>query len=184
LRGLSPGTQKIFTLTEGERIHHGLELTDVWPCVTSLVPLDESVTELNAATFRKHYRDQGERCWLIRSCETELSSTLRRYLDSVPANQRATTTCTNRDEWYRFKPFPVSKILVASGFIGNRPKVVRNVIGAHHVGSVYGVFGSSGDWYSVARKLREFDFGARVVKHSGRLKKVEVRQLNSVLNDA
>src|SRR5690606_25477002 len=117
------------------------------------------------------------------SCEEDLSPTLRRYLDAIPAERRATTTCMNRDTWYRFRPFPVSKILVASGFVGSGPKVVRNIIGAHHVGSVYGVFGSCKNWRLVARKLREFDFSARVVKHSGRLRKVEVRQLNSVLND-
>jgi hypothetical protein len=35
-RGMSPGTQSVFTLTEGERVHGGLRHEDVFPCVTSL----------------------------------------------------------------------------------------------------------------------------------------------------
>jgi hypothetical protein len=42
MRGMSPGTQKVFALTEGERVHAGLSLDDVLPCATTLrnVPLD------------------------------------------------------------------------------------------------------------------------------------------------
>ena len=37
MRGLSPGTQKVLTLTEGERVRNGLQIDrDVVPCVTSL----------------------------------------------------------------------------------------------------------------------------------------------------
>jgi len=183
LRGLSPGTQKVFTLTEGERIHHGLALTDVWPCITSLMPLSDTATKLDQSAFKKYYRDRGEKCWLIRSSEPTLSRSLRRYLDFVPKELRDTSTCNDRDSWYQFKPFPVSQILVASGFVGSGPKVVRNIIGAHHVGSVYGVFGPPTGSQRICRHLRTFDFERRVVKHSGHLKKVEVRQLNSVLSD-
>jgi hypothetical protein len=184
LRGLSPGTQKVFTLTEGDRIHHGLALTDVWPCVTSLTALDEGVRDLDEQTFRKYYRDRGEKCWLIRSSESKLSPALIRYLEGVPAAARDTSTCNDRDTWYRFRPFHVAQILIASGFVRRGPKVVRNLIGAHHVGSVYGVFGPHSGCAPVANRLRKFDFEGRVVKHSGHLKKIEVRQLNSVLNDA
>ena len=183
LRGLSPGTQKVFTLSEGERIHHGLALTDVWPCVTSLARLDAKVTRLDQVAFKKYYRDRGEKCWLVRSSEQTLSHALRRYLEFVPKEIRNTSTCNDRDDWFRFKPFPISQILVASGFVGCGPKVVRNAIGAHHVGSVYGVFGPPTGTQRVCRHLRALDFERRVVKHSGQLKKIEVRQLNSVLNE-
>jgi hypothetical protein len=183
LRGLSPGTQKVFTLTEGERKHHGLTPDDVWPCVTSLMPVSKEITELNDETFKKFYRDAGEKCWLIRSSEKTLSPTLQRYLKSVPPEARATSTCTARKPWYRFKPFPVGQLLIASGFVDFGPKVLVNKIGAHHVGSVYGVFAAKKDRVRVRESLRAFNFERRVVKHSGHLKKIEVRQLNSVLAD-
>jgi hypothetical protein len=183
LRGLSPGTQKVFTLTEGERIHHGLGLTDVWPCVTSLMPLPPDYTELNAATFRKYYRDAGEKCWLIKSSEKTISPELMRYLDGVDEALRDTATCTNRETWYAFKPFPVGRLLVASAFTKFGPKIVKNTIRAHHVGSVYGTFGPATATWKLLNALREFDFERRVVQHSGKLKKIEVRQLNSVLSD-
>ena len=183
LRGLSPGTQRVFTLTEGERIHHGLSLADVWPCVTSLMPLPPETMTLDEATFRKFYRDAGEKCWLIRSSERRLRPELRRYLAAVAPEDRATATCTSRDLWYAFKPFPISQLLVASGFVSFGPKVVKNTIKAHHVGSVYGAFGSAGGSAQVLSALRAFDFERRVVQHSGHLKKIEVRQLNSVLSD-
>ncbi len=183
LRGLSPGTQRIFTLTEGERIHHGLSLDDVWPCVTSLMPLPVDCAELDESAFRKHYRNAGERCWLIRSSEKTVSARLKRYLDSVSPELRATSTCTDREVWYAYKPFPVSRLLVASGFVSLGPKVVKNVIKAHHVGSVYGVFGPRVGGDRIATALRAFNFERRVVQHSGRLKKIEVRQLNAVLTD-
>jgi hypothetical protein len=183
LRGLSPGTQRVFTLTEGERIHHGLAMADVWPCVTSLMPLPPETTVLDASAFRKFYRDAGEKCWLIRSNETEMSPEMRRYLAAVEPGVRATATCANRDVWYAFKPFPVSQLLVASGFVNFGPKMVKNVVRAHHVGSVYGAFGPAIGSPQTISALRSFNFERRVIRHSGRLKKIEVRQLNSVLSD-
>lgn len=183
LRGLSPGTQKVFTLTEGERIHHGLSVADVWPCVTSLKPLPKDCTALNVAAFRKYYRDAGEKCWLIKSSEKSISPELRRYLDAVPEGARGTATCLKRETWSAFKPFPVCRLLVASGFTEFGPKIVKNVVRAHHVGSVYGTFGPAGSAPQLLTSLRKFNFERRVVQHSGKLKKIEVRQLNSVLSD-
>lgn len=183
LRGLSPGTQKVFTLTEGERIHHGLSRDDVWPCVTSLLPLDANATVLDAESFRRYYRDNGQKCWLIRSSENHISPQLSQFIESVEPSARATATCTDRPTWYQFKPFPVSLILVASGFTAFGPKVVRNAMQVHHVGSVYGVFGPDKKTDTIVSALRKFNFEKRVVRHSGRLKKIEVRQLNAVLTD-
>lgn len=183
LRGLSPGTQKVFTLTEGERIHHGLSLSDVWPCVTSLMPLPADSADLNADSFRKYFRDAGHKCWLIKSSEREISPELKRYLDAVKEEDRATATCTDRDVWFAYKPFPVSQLLVASGFTHFGPKVVKNSVHAHHVGSVYGTFGPEALAPKLLSALKDFNFERRVVQHSGKLKKIEVRQLNSVLSD-
>ena len=56
LRGLSPGSQKLFTLTEGERIHYGLAKTDVVPCVTTLKEVPSSLKALTKASFKKLLR--------------------------------------------------------------------------------------------------------------------------------
>lgn len=181
LRGLSPGTQKIFTLTEGERIHHGLSLDDVMPCVTTLKGLDNQTAVLTKKTFNKCFRDAGEKCWLIKSHENILSDKLASYLRSIPKSDYQTATCLDRDAWYEFKPFPEADILVASGFTHYGPKTVRNVVGAHHVGSVYGVFAPKRNHAKLVRKIKAYDFENRVIAHSGKLKKIEIRQLNGVL---
>jgi hypothetical protein len=181
-RGLSPGTQKVLTLTEAARAHLGLQPnTDVVPCVTSLRHLPSNVLTLNAATFREHYRDAGKKCWLIRT-DTRPSPALRRYLNSVAECDRATATCTNRDRWWCFTMPSVASILVSSGFRGSSTKAVKNDIRARAVGSVCGV-------YRVKRREREkyvatmrsLAVGTRVVAHSNGLKKLEINQLNSIL---
>jgi hypothetical protein len=181
LRGLSPGTQKVFTLTEGERIHHGLSMDDVMPCVTTLKGLDRQAEALTKRIFDKHFRDAGEKCWLIKSHNKKLSHALASYLKSVPKSAYQTSTCLERDPWYEFKPFPEADILVASGFTHFGPKAVRNIIGAHHVGSVYGVFAPKQDHADLVAKLKLYNFENRVIAHSGKLKKIEIRQLNGVL---
>lgn len=52
LRGLSPGTQKVFTLSEGERIHFGLKLSDVKPCITSLRDVPQDIHALSRSSFK------------------------------------------------------------------------------------------------------------------------------------
>lgn len=62
-RGLSPGTQKVLTLTEGERVHAGLRVgSDVVRCVTSLRQLPAGIIQLSAEVFNAHYRDAGLKC--------------------------------------------------------------------------------------------------------------------------
>lgn len=183
MRGMSPGTQKVFTLTEGQRIHAGLRREDVLPCVTSLRNIPESLTSLTAKAFRVRFIDAGERCWLIRSHE-EPSARLRSYLDHVPPSLRATWTCTSRDPWYRFDLHPCPALLVANGFTKHGPKVALNGVGAYAVGAVCGVH--TNDGHFPLRRLRQFlrgiDFEKRVVAHSGCLRKIEIRQINTVLN--
>jgi hypothetical protein len=183
LRGLSPGSQKIFTLTEGERIRAGLSKRDVVPCVTSLKNVPRDIRVLNRATFDKYFVQAGEKCWLIRSSETKRSVGLNTYLKSVPEAKRQTSTCLNQTPWFNYKPHPVPQLLFSAGFTKFSPKVLINSVGAHAVGSVYGI--DSKKKLPTRRLqvyLREFDFEKRVVAHSGKLKKIEVKQLNSVLN--
>jgi hypothetical protein len=182
LRGMSPGTQKVFTLTEGERIHAGLTRDDVLPCVTTLRDLPRTVTKLTAEVFRKRFLDSGAKCWLIRSHE-ELSPSLKAYLDSAPESLRDTWTCSNREEWYKFDLHPCPSLLVATGFTSYGPKVLVNTYGAYAVGAVCGIHAK--DRYIPRERLRAFlsniNFEKRVVAHSGSLKKIEMRQLNAVL---
>ena len=55
-RGLSPGTQKVLTLSDGERARLGLRVdVDVVPCVTLLKHLPVGEARLDGATFEKFY---------------------------------------------------------------------------------------------------------------------------------
>ena len=183
LRGLSPGGQEIFVLTEEERLHFGLKKKrDVAPCVTSLRVLPIELQDLDSDGFKKYYIDAGQRCWLIRSDKKNLSSELQAYLKSVGSSWNKYTTCTLRETWYQYKIHATPQLLASSGFVGKRPKVTLNSVGAVAVGAVYALFckdKSQADM--LARRLSKYDFSKRVVSHSNNLKKVEVRQFNAVL---
>lgn len=183
LRGLSPGSQRIFTLSEGERIHNGLGLCDVVPCVTSLRHIPPNLASLTAVTFEKCLVRTGEKCWLLRSDEDNRSAALDAYLKAVPEPDRQTYTCRNQSPWFKYRPHPVPQLLVSSGFTSFGPKVLINTIGARAVGSVYGVHAESP---LPLRRLRSYlcsiNFETRVVAHAKSLKKIEVKQLNTVLN--
>ncbi len=183
LRGLSPGSQKVFTLTEGERIHAGLSKRDVVPCVTTLRKVPRDLRELTRAAFRKHFVRSGEKCWLIRSHEDERSDALDAYLDSVPEKVRRTYTCQNQSPWFKYLPHPAPQLLISSGFTNFGPKVLVNSVGARAVGSVFGIHAKEPlPRRRLQAHLLQIDFEKQVVAHAKTLKKVEVKQLNSVLN--
>lgn len=183
LRGLSPGGQKVFTLTEGERRHNGLRMTDVVPCVTTLRGVPRSVQVLTPAAFRQHFVDTGARCWLIKSHLRKPSRTLKAYLDSVPPGLRDNWTCRNQTPWFRFRPHPTPQMLVGSGFTRFGPKVLINQVGARAVGSVWGIHSARKlPVRLVQQHLLGIDIEKRVVGHARQLKKIEVKQLNSLLN--
>lgn len=183
LRGLSPGSQKIFTLTEGERVHAGLSKRDVVPCVTSLRSVPRHLRTLTRAAFQKHFVLTGRRCWLIRSHEDKRSAMLVAYLEAVPAKDRQTYTCRNQTPWFKYLPHPVPQILFGSGFTKFGPKVLLNSVGACAVGSVWGIHAK---YELPLRRLQThllgIDFEKQLVAHAKTLKKVEVKQLNAVLN--
>ena len=183
-RGMSPGAQKIFTLTEGGRIHAGLKKTDVVPCVTTLRCLPRQLKQLSRAAFAKHLVEAGRRCWLIRSNGSRINSRVKAYLGTIPAADRQTYTCLNQDPWYAFETAPIPDLLFHSGFTEFGPKVLINSIGAQSVGSVYGIHcGQRVSLRTLQSYLVNFNFEKRVVAHAKSLKKVEVQQLNSVLAD-
>lgn len=184
-RGMSPGTQKVFTLTEGERIHEGLELTDVYPCVTSLRDIPRSIVQLTKSAFRSRFVNEGKKCWLIASnvSEPNISSRLRRYLDSIPIERRDTWTCNTRDVWYKYDLFHSPNMLLSTAFVSHGPKVVINSVGAYCLGSVCGIYSNDNlSWRSLRDYISEINFEKQVISHANNLKKVEIRQLNSILN--
>lgn len=182
-RAISPGSQGVFTLTEGERIHAGLTKRDVVPCVTTLRNLPRSLRVLNRTTFEKYYVDADRKCWLIRSNGKTLSDRLETYLNGVPEGQRQTYTCLNQDPWYAYEKAPVPRILLHSGFTEFGPKVLINSIGAHTVGSVYGVHAPARvPLRDIQNYLLRINFEKRLVAHAKTLKKIEVGQLNAVLS--
>ncbi|WP_336984050.1 class I SAM-dependent methyltransferase [Acinetobacter soli] len=182
-RGISPGSQKIFTLTEGERIHNCLSKEDVEPCVTTLKGLPENIGILDQINFKKYYIDQGKRCWLIKSNSSNISPNLQSYLDNVPEVLRQNYTCTHQHPWYNYELYVKPQILIHSGFRTYGPKILVNKIGAIAVGSVMAIH-SDFDFKidNLVNYLKEFNFEEHVVAHSNNLKKIEVRQLNSVIN--
>jgi len=183
MRGLSPGSQELFTLTEGERIRHGLDLKDVIPCVTTFRYLSDTITTLNEKTFKQHFVEAGQRCWLIQSYKENLSPALCGYLANIPVEKRNNYTCANQFPWYKYSPHPIPKILISSGFVNFGPKVIINEIGASAIGSVFGVHtGKSISLPNLRAHLRAINFESRLVAHARTLKKIEVKQFNSVLN--
>jgi Eco57I restriction-modification methylase len=183
LRGLSPGSQKVFTLTEAERIRAGLSKRDVVPCVTTLREVPRELRMLSSAAFRKHFVSAGAKCWLIRSCDPRRSKALDVYLDAVPKKDRQTYTCRSQKPWFNYKPHPVPEVLFSSGFTKFGPKVLVNSVGARAVGSAWGIHSKRRlPLRSLQAHLLELDFEKRVVAHAKTLKKVEVGQLNAVLN--
>ncbi|MEW8459258.1 MAG: hypothetical protein AB2653_03015, partial [Candidatus Thiodiazotropha endolucinida] len=135
-------------------------------------------------TFRKYFVDKGERCWLIRSDRDKLSRELTEYLKHVPENIRDTATCNMRDIWYRFKLPRTPEALFALGFVKKGPKFVENQIKALPVGAVGGIHSRNKSITSeVVRELRTKLLTPRVVAHSNTLKKIEINQLNSLLQE-
>jgi hypothetical protein len=181
-RGLSPGTQQVFTLTESERARLGLKIgRDVVACVTTLRPI-QGETNLTVSLFRKKFRDAGEKCWLIKA-NGKHSSALQAYIASVPEEKVNTQTCLLRDKWWTFTMPNVPALLVATGFRGAFPKVVINTCGAVAVGGVAGIYGVPQSRRQLTLKaISKTNLNGSIVPHSNGLKKLEINQLNTVLD--
>jgi hypothetical protein len=181
-RGLSPGTQEVLTLTEGERVRAGLKVDlDVVPCITSLRAIGAECRVLSESVFRKCLRNTGAKCWLIRT-DRKPSVRLLAYLHSVPRERYQTSTCTSRETWWQFHMPTAARALIASGFRGQRPKAVVNGVGAIAVGSVSAVFGLSRQGaVRLVESLRSIRVASRIVAHSNGMLKLEIGQLNTVI---
>jgi hypothetical protein len=185
VRGLSPGTQRVLTLTEGERVRSGLRIgRDVIPCITSLRHLPAGKNKLDTANFNKYYRSAGQKCWLLRT-DKKHSPTLASYLKSIPAVEYQTSTCLERERWWQFKMPAVPALLMSQSFKGPFPKAVKNAIGARAVGGVCGVYNITRRQENrLANGLDAADLRSRVVAHSNGLRKIEINQLNTLLTEA
>jgi len=127
--------------------------------------------------------EAGDKCWLIRSYEYKRSDTLNAYLESVPIKVRQNYTCRNQTPWFNYLPHPVPQMLFSSGFIKFGPKILVNSVGARTVGSVWGIHAKGSlPLHRLQTYLLKINFEKQVVAHAKTLKKVEVRQLNAVLN--
>jgi hypothetical protein len=183
-RGLSPGTQEVLTLTEGERVRSGLRVgSDVVPCITTLRHLAFECTAITEKVFRSQFRDSGIKCWLVRT-DREPKARLRAYLASVPASKYETATCLQRERWWEFAMPGVPSLLIASGFRSSFPKVVVNAVSARAIGAVCGIYGVPRKKQAeVVKALRALDLSDRIVPHSNGLRKVEIHQLNTLLGE-
>ena len=182
-RGLSPGSQKALTLTEGERVRNDLSTTtDVAPCVTSLRRLPPNVHELDESAFNQHFRDQGTKCWLIRT-DHDPTPQLALYLESIPRDLRQTSTCLQRNIWWKFTTPPIPDALLAQSFKGNFPKCVNNTVRARAVGGVCGIYDIDATQLQiVSNGLNGLDLRNRVVAHSNGFRKIEIGQINTLLD--
>lgn len=183
-RGLSPGGQDIFCLSEGQRIHNRLiRGVDVVPCVTTMRHWNSNINSLTEQKFQELYINGGMKCWLIKTWD-QPSKQLMNYLDSIPEKARNNYTCNHRKVWWKISPHQPPDIIYSSAFVNSTPKFLLNSIGAIAVGTIQGIHNVKKSYQSSLRDtLSKIDFGARVVAHSGRLRKVEVGQMNKIVTD-
>lgn len=183
-RGLSPGGNKVFCLTEEKRLHHGLEIgKDVFPCLVSLRPLPDHIRVLTMRVFKKNYVEAGQRCWLINNTATP-GNALRGYLENVPEELRNNYTCRNQNPWWGYKSHQAPEILYNPGFVKSSPQFVDNRIGAIAVGAVFGIHALKGiSRLRMIKELSAINFKKRLISYANVLRRVEVNQMNTVINE-
>lgn len=184
IRGLSPGTQTVLTLTEGERVRNGLKIgRDVVPCITTLRLLPPEIDQLTDSVFDAFYRSPGAKCWLLRTDKAP-SSVLQAYLEAVPASAYQTATCLEREAWWKFNMPPVPALFVSQSFKGRFPKAVQNPVNARAVGGVSGIYDVTDEQaLQIVRGFDGLDITGRVVSHSNGLRKIEINQLNALFEE-
>lgn len=181
-RGLSPGDQTVFMLTETERVANGLVIgRDVVRAVSTFRRVECDQVGLTDAFFKKNFVDAGERCWLINSA-CRPSAALDSYLQANGHRCKDNSTCSQRDTWWQFEMPEAPRVLYSSGFRGPAPKSMINQIEAIAVGAVCGIYASSD---AAARRIydhiQNLDFATQVVAMSKGFTKVEINQMNGVV---
>jgi len=181
-RGLSPGDQTVFLLTEEERLQNRLVIgRDVVRAVSTFRRVVCDQFTLTETFFTRNFVEAGERCWLLNVSRSP-STALTAYLDANGHRCRDNSTCRKRDEWWKFTMPDAPRILYSSGFRGAAPKSMINGVGAIAVGAVCGIYASSeAAARTIYNHIQELDFAAQVVAMSKGFTKVEVNQMNGVV---
>lgn len=179
-RGFSPGSQKVFVLTEGERIAHQISRSSVVPCITTMRGLPRGLKALSEDAFGKHFVRKNRRCWLLKTARAPLSVAVTRWLVEAPESVQKNSTCGGRVPWYRFDSPPIPAVLYNSGFSRHGPLFLTNPIGARAVGAVHGIFDARNPRL-LAADLRSVDFANSRFPHASRLFKVEISEMNLLL---
>lgn len=181
-RGVSPGTQKVFVLTEGARARHGLRCgVDVVPCITSMRHLPRDIKALTCDVFERYYRSAGQRCWLLIPDREKTTTNWSAYVDSIDPALHDTATCNERANWWEFKMPEVPTALIATCFKGHSPKCTLNEFSVRAVGGVAGIHNIPALQARIfIDNLNETDLSARIVPHANGLFKCEIGQLNRI----
>jgi hypothetical protein len=110
------------------------------------------------------------------------SAALAGYLNANGDRCKDNSTCRGRDEWWKFTMPVAPRILYSSGFRGTAPKSMINGVGAIAVGAVCGIYASSDvATRRIFNHIRDLDFATQVVAMSKGFTKVEVNQMNGVV---
>lgn len=181
-RGLSPGGQKVFVLTEQQRVEFSLLVhIDVLPCITTLRHVEVDAEVLDERLFKAKYVDTGKKCWLIYPSE-RMSKSLLQYLRSVKPSERDNATCNKRQVWWEYSLPKAPSLIYSSGFRGDRPKVLINKINAIAVGSVCGIHTEAEESSErLITALRSSTIRSEVVAVSRGFTKIEVNQMNTFI---
>lgn len=180
-RGFSPGSQEVFCLTEDERKDAGIPRDSVVPAITSLRPLPHRAL-LDSAAWRKYYRNAGERCWLLVTDpkpHKKVLAWLARHTEAMNENW----TCSSRDPWYSYPLPSIPSLVYSTGFKGQRPQIARNLAKARILGSVGGIHVPEYvEESALVAYLRKLELASRVIPLAKGFRKIEVRQMNALLN--
>lgn len=181
-RGLSPGDQTVFLLTEDERTANRLVIgRDVVRAVSTFRRVVCNQRTLTEVFFDRNFVEAGERCWLVNSSQAP-SAALTTYLAANGHRCKENATCSKREEWWNFTMPDVPRILYSSGFRGPTPKSMINQVGAIAVGAVCGIYASSDATARIIYDhIQNLDFATQVVAMSKGFTKVEVNQMNGVV---
>lgn len=156
---------------------------DVVACVTTLRNLPASVKELDEVNFHNYYVNAGKKCWRIVT-QTNPSDVLRVYIYSCLPNDYATKTCLARKQWWKFNLPQIPNFLFASGFRDKFPKYTTNRVGARAVGTVCGIYNATESQVrQLSDEFRKIDISNQIVSHSNGLRKIEINQLNTLLDE-
>ncbi len=182
-RGYSLGSQDTFALTEDERKDAGIDRESVVPCIASLRNIGEGDGPLDEETFQRRFVSTDRKCWILDMDRESLAPEVHTWLDRAPESVQQNSTCSEREPWYDYTMPEIPDIVYSVGFTGERPPLLRNDVGARTLGGVHSIYVEREglDVDGLLQFLRDIDFSAGIVPHSGGLRKIGVGQMNGIL---